>query len=66
MGRSHYLWMVSPLEFWVSVTANGMGFLKLLEFRGADRSWCFSLTARFCAAPGHGFGNEVVNVCVLL
>lgn len=65
-GRSHYLGIVSPLELWVSVTANGIGFLKLLEFCGAGRSWCSSLTARICAAPGHGFGNGVVNVCVLL
>lgn len=48
------------------LTANGIRFLKLLEFCGAGRSWCSSFTARICAAPGHGFGNGVVNVCVLL
>lgn len=32
------------------LTANGIGFLKPLEFRGAGRSWCISLCQHLCCS----------------
>lgn len=47
------------------LTANGIGFLKPLEFRGAGRSWCSSLCQHLCCSWSW-LWKWGVNVCVLL
>lgn len=47
------------------LTANGIGFLKPLEFRGAGRSWCSSLCQHLCCSWPWlwEWGGECVSYC---